>query len=772
MLPSFAQSVGLRYETRTGALLRVDGKIAGAFDREHDTIVVAASSTERTLTLEIELASLPTHGLPNGPGARWTLMQKRKAERPRDRIEIVDAPEINVAPMPDAPLPLIAHAHLDLAWLWTFAEGRRKGLRTLANALYIANRAPDYVFIQSQPALYAYVEHDDPEFFRTHHRSGAQGTNRSKRRRAVGRDRLQYSERRDAFASARARDELRAGPVRIIPSVAWLPDTFGFPNTFPQLLAHAGVRFFATAKLQWNETTRWPHPQFVWTGPDRSAVVGAVIDGYEGGASPQRVAKARERHEALVVGYGDGGGGPNDGIVREAAQYGRWTSARTWFESIAMRADQLPRVAGELYLETHRGVWTTHHDVKAQRFALEGALDEAEELAAWCVAVRASANLTSPLSADLRSAWPPLLRGDFHDVVCGTSIAPVYGELDQDYERVGRVCARVREAAYSLLPRSLTNATNEEVAPREDDDAFVFENAHLHARVRRDGTIVALHRPGEPNLVTAANVLRAYVDRPKEWEAWNIDANYVKRPVRIRPDGSDIEDGALVVRYRLRNSTIVIRLALGTDEPYLRADAAVLWDEVRTLLRVENWLAIEAQHATFGTPHGTLDRTTSVQTDTERAKFEVPAQRFARVDGPQGGFALLATDNYGWDARTLVRGGTHVGLSLLRSPLWPDTNADRGEHRLSWALAPLAPETGIGVLENTWREYAYPSRVRLFTCDDPAVLIVACKPADNDDGIVVRVRECDGAGRRMRLHVGARARSVESCDARERSLEA
>ncbi|MGA3036780.1 MAG: glycoside hydrolase family 38 C-terminal domain-containing protein [Vulcanimicrobiaceae bacterium] len=771
MLPSFAQPVGLRYETRTGALLRVDGAIAGAFDREHDTIVVAASSHERKLTLEVELASLPTHGLPNGPGARWTLMQRRKAERPRDRIDIVDAPELGVTAAPEDPLPLIAHAHLDLAWLWTFAEGRRKGLRTLANALYIAERAPDYVFIQSQPALYAYVEHDDPEFFK-------------RIAEAVRKGQIDPSVAApwvETDCNIPSGETLLRQLVHgmnyvqerfgIVPSIVWLPDTFGFPNTLPQLLMHAGVRFFATAKLQWNETTPWPHPQFVWIGPDRSAVVAAVIDGYEGGATPERVAKARERHEALVVGYGDGGGGPNDAIVREAERYGRWTSARTWFESFAMRADQLPRVDGELYLETHRGVWTTHHDVKAHRFALEGALDEAEELAAWCIAVRASSNLTAPLSADVRSAWPPLLRGDFHDVVCGTSIGPVYGELEKDYERVGRVCARVREAAYSLLPRGQINTATDEIAPREDDDAYVFENAHLYARVRRDGTVVALHGPGQPNLVTGANVLRAYVDRPKEWEAWNIDASYVRRPVRIRPGGSDIEDGALVVRYRVRGSTIVVRLSLGSNDPYLRVDAAVLWDEVRTLLRVENWLPVHAQHATFGTPHGTVDRTTSMQTDSERAKFEVPGQRFGRVDGPDGGFALLATDNYGWNAKALARGGTHLGLSLLRSPLWPDADADRGEHRLSWALAPLVPGSGIGALENAWRAYAYPTRVRLFTCEDPAVLIVACKPADDDGGIIVRVRECDGATRRMRLQVGGRARSVESCDARERSIE-
>ena len=770
-LPPLDKPAGLRYQTRTGALLRVDGVAVGAFDREHECVEVDAGAAARELTLEVELASLPTHGLPSGPGARWQLLLRSAAQRPRESIEIGDAPQLALAPPPQDSLTLLAHAHLDLAWLWTFVEGRRKAMRTLANALQLASRDRDYIFIQSQPAMYAGIEHDDPELFervRSAVRAGSIDPSVAVlwvetdcnipsgetllRQCALG---MHYIEQR----------------FGIVPTIAWLPDSFGFPNTLPQILSHAGVRFFATAKLQWNDTTRWPHPQFVWNGPDRSAVVAAVIDSYDGGATPQRIAKARERHEPLVVGYGDGGGGPNDAIVSEARKVGRWSTARAWFEHVAYGADRLPRVDGELYLEYHRGVWTTHHDVKAYRFALEGALDEAEELCAWSVAVRAPKNVTGPLSADVRTAWPLLLRGDFHDVVCGTSIAPVYEELSADYGRVERICARVREAAYSLLPRSQPPPDIEEIPPHEDDDAYTFENAHVQARVRRDGTVVALRRRGEANLVTGANVLRAYVDRPREWDAWNLDRGYDKRSVRIRPDGSDIEDGGLVVRYRLRGSRIVVRFALGRNDPYLRVAAAILWEERRTILRLENWLALETSNATFGTPHGTIDRSTLEQTDAERAKFEVPGQRFARVDGPHGGFALLATDSYGWDAHRLKRGGVHLGLSLLRGPVWPDPDVDRGEQRFAWALAPTSPGTGIGALEQMWRTYAYPRRVRLFTSDDPAVLVVACKPADDDDGVVVRVRECDGAGRRMRLRFGGRPRSIESCDGRERRIE-
>ncbi len=279
-------------------MLRVDGTIAGAFDREHDTIVVAPSSNERTLTLEVELASLPTHGLPNGPGARWTLMQRRKAERPRDRIEIVDAPELNVAPMPDDPLPLwrtrISISH---------GCGRsQKAVAKVCERWRTRCTSRDARRITSSfkvsPRCTRYVEHDDPEFF-------------ARIAEAVRKGQIDPSVAApwvETDCNIPSGETLLRQLVHgmnyvherfgIVPIVAWLPDTFGFPNTLPQLLAHAGVRFFATAKLQWNETTRWPHPQFVWMGPDRSGVVGAVLDGYEGGASPERVAKARERQRS------------------------------------------------------------------------------------------------------------------------------------------------------------------------------------------------------------------------------------------------------------------------------------------------------------------------------------------------------------------------------------------------------------------------------------------------------------------------------------------
>ena len=127
----------LTYPTRTGALLRIDGTIAGAFDGKHGTLDLAPLDGSREVTLTVERRSLPIAGLPAGDGLRWRRMLARAEQRPHDVLDVAVATDAYGA-LPDAvpgEVPLLGHAHLDLAWLWTYAEARRKALRTFATAL-------------------------------------------------------------------------------------------------------------------------------------------------------------------------------------------------------------------------------------------------------------------------------------------------------------------------------------------------------------------------------------------------------------------------------------------------------------------------------------------------------------------------------------------------------------------------------------------------------------------------------------------------------------
>lgn len=760
--------VRLTYPTRTGALLRIDGAVAGAFDGKHRTLDLPAFTGTHELTLEVERRSLPVAGLPPGDGLRWRWMLARAAQQPRAQLEIALAPDV-YGGLPDAgpgDVPMVGHAHLDVAWLWTYADTRRKAARTFATALRELALDDRYVYAQSQPQLYAWVEADDAEFFARV--ASARGWDASVATMWVEPD-LHAPSGESILRQFAYGVRYTAAKLGIAPSVVWLPDTFGFPNTLPVLAAHAGMQAFATTKLQWNETTRWPYPQFCWYGDDGSHLVAAVIDRYDGPATPLRKATARERHEILVHGYGDGGGGvPDRELAAEDRTTRPWCSVADWFAAVDRRT--LPQYRGELYLETHRGTYTTHRDVKARNAALERALGAAEELCAWCLAVRAPASAVAPLRDDLRTAWTLVLRNQFHDVIAGSSIGDVYADVLHEYERAERIVERVTASARAILPRAdLVPAPSAAVTPLADGAEFVFANDYLHARVRADGTIVELAGADGRNLASIANGLMMYVDRPRIFDAWNLDAGYDRRPRKLRPGGARIEEGALLVRLRGDGTAIEMRLRLGAGEPYLRVELAVDWQARHRILRAEHRFAVRTGEVRFGMPHGTLVRTAQPRTPGERAQFEVPAQRWVHAADGERGIAIFAPDSYGWSARALRGGGVRLGTSLLRAPTWPDPRADRGEHRIDYALVPTAGAT-VGALEAAWRDYAEPDRVRLFTCDDPGVLVVATKPADDGDGIVVRVRECDGETRRVELRCGGRMREASAVDACERPV--
>jgi len=755
----------LRYVTRTGALLRIDGAASGAFDGKHETIDLPPLPGEHELALEVERRSLPTSGLPAGDGLRWRLMLARAEQRPAEQLEIDGIGKHDGRR--DIDVPLIGHSHLDVAWLWTYDEARRKALRTFATALRQMEVDARFIYAQSQPQLYRWVFAADASVGERVRARLGRGWDASVAPMWVEPDLHAPSGesvlRQFALGIRWMREHLG-----VEPSVAWLPDTFGFPSTFPTLAVHAGVTSFLTTKLQWNDTTRWPYPRFRWLGDDGSALVSAVVDRYDGDITSARLATARARDEMLIVGHGDGGGGVTDADIESVAPgTNPWTTAQAWFAGVA--ASELPDYAGELYLETHRGTYTTHRDVKSRNAELERRLAVAEEIAAWCVAVGAPKALRASLAADLRNAWEIVLRGQFHDVMAGTAIAAVYADVEAEHDRAAAIATRVEEAAASVLPRSdVRIEAPVSIAPVGDEAGWNLRNAFVRARIRDDGTIVEFGTADGPNIAGRLNAIAAYVDRPKKYDAWNLDAGYARAQLPVRPAGAALEDGDLVIRLAAgKTSRISMRIALHADEPWLRIECVVAWNDDHVLLRAEHEVATTARDVRFGQPHGTLVRTAYPATDGERAQFEVPAQRWAHVSDGDAGLAVFAADLYGWSADGKDGTALRLGTSLLRSPRWPDPVADRGEQRLAYALVPTAGAP-ISALEHAWIAYAESERVRLFTCDDSAVLIVATAPSEDGGGVIVRVRECDGAARRVALRCGGRMRSAACVDAVER----
>ena len=266
------------------------------------------------------------------------------------------------------------------------------------------------------------------------------------------------------------------------PSIAWFPDTFGFARTLPSLLAHAGIKYFATTKLEWNDTSHFPYPQFRWRGPDgaRSRRPTCIRSTADASRRVPPLARAASRWSWATV----TAAAVRRRQVRDARPVGRWEAPAEWFARLDADRSALALHDEELYLQYHRGVYTTHHDVKAANAALERRLAQVEELAAWCVAVRAQSDALGRIRAALDEAWRIVLRNQFHDVLPGTSVAEVYVNVRSEYARANRLVDDASAAAAAMLPRGAhppqAPAWSE---PRERDGAYDFDNGLVRARV-------------------------------------------------------------------------------------------------------------------------------------------------------------------------------------------------------------------------------------------------------------------------------------------------
>ena len=381
-------------------------------------------------------------------------------------------------------LHAIGHAHMDIAYLWPIEQIRRKNARTYSNVLRLIEANPDYHFSHSQPQLYEFTERDHPEIF-----EGIRHAVESGRWEVMGGMWVEPDVNL-AGAESLARQLLygrtyfreKFGDVET--PVLWLPDTFGFPASLPQLMVQAGLKWFVTNKLGWNQYNPMPAQTFTWEGLDGSAVTTQLLTtprsvrylpfptNYKSDLSAAEVFgtwetyKHKERNWDLPIcyGFGDGGGGPTEELIARAdalhampgAPRVKKGTVRDFFEALESAPRDLPRWRGELYMEGHRGVFTSQGWIKRANRRAESALAEAEFLA-----VLADVHTGAEHDrASLRRAWELTLLNQFHDILPGTSIGQVFQDARGHYEQVMERTDAVSRAAIEALTPSLPEGSN------------------------------------------------------------------------------------------------------------------------------------------------------------------------------------------------------------------------------------------------------------------------------------------------------------------------
>jgi alpha-mannosidase len=771
--------------------------------------------------------------LPLEDARRWQLL--RALDRAMDRLDVADLAgtasgardelkDVLAQPARASAhrISAVGHAHIDSAWLWPVRETVRKVARTCSNVVALMDDHPELVYAMSSAQQFAWLKEHRPEVW-----AGVVERVREGRFVPVGGMWVE-SDTNMPGGEALAR-QLNHGKRWFLDELGietrevWLPDSFGYTAALPQLVALSGSRWFLTQKISWNTTNRFPHHSFRWEGLDGTRVFthfppadtyGSEVSGAEVAHAARNFSdKGAATRSLLPFGWGDGGGGPTREMLARAGRLRDLDgSARVeverpdrFFEQAEAEYPDAPIWVGELYLEMHRGTYTSQARTKQGNRRSEHLLREAE-LWASTAAVRTGA--AYPYAA-LDRLWKVVLLHQFHDILPGSSIGWVHREAVEAYAAVaaeleGIIAEAQRALAGAGDVEVVFNATPHErqgvaalgagpvgqVAPvevRADGDGYVLDNGLVTARVDHRGLLTSVvdAASGRESLAPglAGNLLQVHPDTPVRFDAWDVDP-YYRNVVRDLTDAGSVEavEGGVRVVRRFGQSTVTQLVTLPAGQARVDVDTEVDWREREQILKAGFDLDVTTDHSTSEVQFGHVHRPTHSNTSWDAAKFEVCAHRWVQVGEPGFGAAVVNDSTYGHDVTRRDREGggttTQVRLSLLRAPQSPDPVADLGVHRLRYALVPGA--TIADAVREGYRVNLPVRTVRgsgepvepLVIVEDDGVWVEAVKLADDGSGDVV-VRLYEGLGRRCttRVRAGFAHRGAYAVDLLERPLE-
>ena len=581
----------------------------------------------------------------------------------------------------------------------------------------------------------------------------------------------------------------------------------------------AGAKWFLTQKISWNQVNDFPHHSFWWEGIDGTRIFTHFppADTYGSDLANANVHHAarnfRDKGRADIslvpFGYGDGGGGPTREMLWQASRLAdldgspkvRVTTPREFFEEAESRHESPSVWTGELYLELHRGTFTSVASVKRGNRRSEHLLREAE---LWCATAAVRGLMDYPLER-LGELWREVCLYQFHDILPGTCISWVYEEVLAGFARIEEEVTSLIATAQDLLagegdeevwfnaaPVPIDSVVALGAAGRapveggvtaaEGVDGTTLDNGLTRVLIR-DGAVVSLIDvasgretvpPGK-----AAGVLALHPDFPNEWDAWDIDATAFNT-VRVidgtqaAPEEADGE-AAVVVGAEFGGSAATLRFALRAGDPRLHVTAHVDWQERDTLLKLLWPIDVHTDSAVAEIEMGHLRRPTHTNTSWDAQRFEVHAHRWLQVGEDDFGVAIANAQTYGWNVTRHARDGgatfSQVGATLLKGARFPDPRADIGHHDFTFTV-----HAGAGIAEAVVDGYAanLPLRPRIGSPVEPIVrvdgpvMVEALKLAEDGSGdVVVRLYEPHGRRAQATLTPGFDVTDVVETDLHE-----
>jgi alpha-mannosidase len=827
----------------------------------------------------------------------------------------------------------IGHTHIDVAWLWRLKHTREKAARSFSTVLRLMEKFPDYVFLQTMPQLYDYIKTDYPDIYEQIKQRVKEGRWEAGGGMWLEADcNLTSGEslvRQLLYGTRFLRDEFGAECTYL-----WLPDVFGYSWALPQILHKSGINTFMTTKISWNQYNRMPHDTFKWRGIDGTEILThfittpdpAVGDGwfytYNGEVTASSVNgiwdsyrdKPVNRELLLAYGYGDGGGGVNREMLElrrrlnELPGVPHVTTGRAddYFaelqQTVADTKEYVHTWDGELYLELHRGTYTSQAYNKLMNRKLELLVREAEWLGVFGSLQQGS---WLPYAKEkIDEAWKIVLRNQFHDIIPGSSIREVYDDSTLEYAEAERLlqltCRQAEEAlivqaseakgSEAIDPSRAANALEAAAAEavytvwnsaawergglvRVDNDDFLtaaakvvwqdeqgtiltaqqdadgwwvevagtasmgyatircfaagqetqaaeaeagagagavstaipskqslsalpqqpftaqdsgIETPHYTLAWNERGQLTSIWDKAAQREVLAAgsrgNVLQVFEDKPKSrHEAWDIDIYYQEKQEEIisLSSVSIAESGPLrtVVRFAwtYKASTIVQQMVLYTGSRRIDFVTDIDWHEQRKLLKAAFPVEVRSTEATFDIQYGNVKRPTHWNTSWDYARFEVVGHQWADLSERGYGVSLLNDCKYGYDIKDNV-----LRLTLIKSALVPDDQADQGHHAFTYSLLPHAGDWIEGETAAEAWDLNAPLSSKPGAVEAPASLfrfsggvhlqIDAVKKAEDDERVILRFHEFGGERGIIELSSDYFIRSWQESDLMERPI--
>lgn len=681
----------------------------------------------------------------------------------------------------DVTVHAIGHTHIDVAWLWRLKHTREKAQRSFSTVLRLMEQYDEYVFLQTQPQLYKFIKEDCPEMYEKIKQRVAEGKWEAAGGMWVEADcNLSSGEAlvRQMLHGTRFYEEEFGKKCEYL----WLPDVFGYSWALPQILKQCEIDTFMTTKISWNQYNSIPDDLFKWKGIDGTEILTYFVDTPEVGQTPKerfstynglmtahavignwkKFKNKSLTHDTLLsYGYGDGGGGVNRDMLEmrraldalPGVPHVKTGQATDFFRKIHSQVDHTDRYIhtwdGELYLEYHRGTYTTQGYNKKMNRYLENKLAQVEWLSSLAYVLGGEY-----AKEQLHDAWETVLLHQFHDIIPGSSIREVYEDSHVNYESADGKANQAREQAYETLVEAKEQvytiySTNSfggyelVVIPEMEPGIFTDEEGNvLEAQKTANGYevwvevqpytgVVITFTPGEmweqkspfvfgeQSVETPfytinwnesgqltriydkeaerevlregqeGNVLELYEDKPMANDAWDVDIYYTEKMTKICTEQPPeiIEDGALraVIRFRYRYHRSTF-----TEDMIVYKDSRRIDFKLHADWKEDHKLLKVAFYTDIRSTKATYD----IQFGhTERPTHWNNSWDWARFEVVGHKWADLSETGYGVSLLNDCKYGHNIKdhamkLSLLRAPKHPDIAADMEEHEITYALYP------------------------------------------------------------------------------------